>query len=260
MIRPLCFNHTDGSVVAFTTERGVAVRFDPYSAFNCCDYTGDSPAHVEACRAELCRRLGVAESSLVTARQVHGDVVATVDTGILGMEAAARRSRLDGVDGLVTNVPGVVLGVFTADCVPVLLCDSAAGVVAAVHAGWKGTVRGIVKRAVERMCALGASVSAVQAVFGPSICRGCFEVGDEVVEMFERHGFPMERLTERDRATGKAHIDLAEANAWLLGSCGVPSGNIAFSGLCTKCIPERFFSARVLGTDSGRLLTGICLR
>lgn len=260
MIRRLEFNGTTGSVFAFTTERGAAGRVDAYSSFNCCGYTGDSAEHTAECRAELCRAIGIAGDRLVTARQVHGVRTVAADAGFLRLAAAERMPLLDGADALVTDVPGTAVGVFTADCVPLLLCDPVAGVAGAVHAGWKGTVGGIVRNALAAMLRMGADVLRVQAVFGPAICRKCFEVGDEVAERFAAAGFPMDEVLERSRATGKAHIDLPVANAFLLRECGVPAGNIRYSGLCTKCEPERFFSARVLGIDSGRMLTGICLR
>ena len=246
-IRSLDIGDKDGSVFAFMTERGAAARFEPYGAFNCCDYVGDDEAHVASCRSDLCRELGIADGSLVTARQVHGDEVAVVGSGMVAMDRGQRAERLVGVDALVTNVPGIVIGVFTADCVP-------------VHAGWKGTVKGIVVRAVDRMSELGATPSAVRVFIGPAICMSCFEVGDEVADEFQRHGFPMAELMRRNHRTGKAHIDLVRANAWLLERAGVLPGHIRQSGLCTKCEPERFFSARVLGTASGRILTGIGIR
>lgn len=259
-IRLLDIGDKDGGVFAFTTERGAAARFEPYGAFNCCDYVGDDEEHVASCRSDLCRELGIADGSLVTARQVHGDEVAVVGSGMVAMDCEQRAERLVGVDALVTNVPGIVIGVFTADCVPVLLADLDAGVVAAVHSGWKGTVKGIAARAIDRMSELGASPSAVRAFIGPAICMSCFEVGDEVSDEFLRYGFPMAELMRRNHRTGKVHIDLVRANAWLLEQSGVLSGHIRRSGLCTKCEPERFFSARVLGAASGRILTGIGIR
>ena len=249
MISPLHFNHNVGSIDAFTTERGAADIASPYSEFNCCDYTGDSAEHIIQCRKALCNDLGIAADHIVTARQTHSAEVAIIDR--LPVEP------LVGVDALVTKLRGVVVGVFTADCVPILLCDPAEGVIAAVHAGWRGTVAGIAANAVRAMESIGAKAERIEAVVGPSICQKCFEVGNEVVAEFARHALSLNSIIVRNSTTFKAHIDLAAANCHLLEQSGVPRGNILMSGLCTKCHPDRFFSARNLGVNSGRVLTGI---
>lgn len=249
MISPLHFNHNVGSIDAFTTERGAADIASPYSEFNCCDYTGDSAEHIIQCRKALCSDLGIAADHIVTARQTHSAEVAIIDR--LPVEP------LVGVDALVTKLRGVVVGVFTADCVPILLCDPAEGVIAAVHAGWRGTVAGIAANAVRAMESIGAKAKRIEAVVGPSICQKCFEVGNEVVAEFARHALSLNSIIVRNSTTFKAHIDLAAANCHLLEQSGVPRGNILMSGLCTKCHPDRFFSARNLGVNSGRVLTGI---
>lgn len=146
---------------------------------------------------------------------------------------------------------------FTADCVPILLCEPKSGLIAAVHAGWKGSVKGIVANAIETMVDEGADRCGIEAVVGASICQRCFEVGDEVVDEFAKRAFSLNDIVWRNPVTGKAHIDLAEANRWLMESAGVPNANISLSGLCTKCEPQRFFSARTLGINSGRILSAI---
>ncbi len=249
MIRPLHFNHNVGSIDAFTTERGAADIASPYSEFNCCDYTGDDAAHIVQCRDALSKSLGVAADRIVTARQTHSAEVAVIDR--LPVEP------LVGVDALVTKLKGIVVGVFTADCVPILLCDPVEGVIAAVHAGWRGTVAGIAANAVKAMVGIGAKAERIEAVVGPSICQKCFEVGDEVVAEFARHALSLNDIIVHNSTTFKAHIDLAAANCHLLVQSGVPRGNILLSGLCTKCQSDRFFSARSLGVNSGRILTGI---
>ena len=152
------------------------------------------------------------------------------------------------------------IGVFTADCVPILLCEPKSGLIAAVHAGWKGSVKGIVANAIETMVDEGADRCGIEAVVGASICQRCFEVGDEVVAEFAKRAFSLNDIVWRNPVTGKAHIDLAEANRWLMESAGVPNANISLSGLCTKCEPQRFFSARTLGINSGRILSAIIRR
>ena len=163
MISQLLFNHNVGSIDAFSTERGAADCFSPYSEFNCCGYTGDSPAHVEDCLKRLRTLLGT--EHIVTARQTHSTNVAVIDS--------VPPTPPTDVDALVTRLPNVAIGVFTADCVPILLCEPKSGLIAAVHAGWKGTAKGIVAKAIETMVDEGADRSGIEAVVGASICQTC---------------------------------------------------------------------------------------
>lgn len=257
-IRQLDINGNDGSVCAFTTERGAADCFNPYSEFNCCDYTGDVPEHYEACREELRKGLGVVR--LLLPRQVHSVKVAVADDAFFSMSEEAQIKCLDGVDAVVTDRKGVVAGVYTADCVPMLFYDVNRRIVAAAHAGWKGTMNGIATETLKAMAAMGSRMEDIKVMFGPSICRNCFEVGDEVVEQFAEKPYVMEDIMVRHPVTGKAHIDLVAANRFWMLRAGVPMKNITASGLCTRCQPERFFSARALGVKSGRIVTGIVLR
>ena len=175
------------------------------------------------------------------------------------MDIDKQEQALEGVDALVTKLQGVVIGVNTADCVPIVLVDEQAGVIAVAHAGWRGTVGRIAKAVVEEMCHQGASAKRIQAAMGPSICQECFEVGDEVVEAFKQARFNLDDMVTRNPVTGKAHIDLRAANRAVLVAAGVPVGNIAMSQHCSRCEHQRFFSARRLGINSGRTFTGIYL-
>lgn len=158
-------------------------------------------------------------------------------------------------DALVTDRGGGMIGIRTADCVPVLLYDTTHGVVAAVHAGWRGTVAGITGKTIEVMkTEFGCCPQDIHAIIGPSISPEVFEVGDEVVEQFVRAGFPEEIVLH---AYPKPHINLWRANEWLLTEAGVPAGQIEVSGLCTYTNIDRFFSARQEGIGTGRLVSGI---
>ena len=153
-------------------------------------------------------------------------------------------------DGFVTNEPGVPLAVFMADCLPVLLHDPAAGVIGAVHCGWRGSVADILGAAVAQMCALGAHPADIRAAIGPGIGACCFEVGPEVVAAAEAllHA-PLGALA-RPRADGKALLDLKGVNARRLVQLGVPAGQITVSDACTMCRPDVFWSHRA--TDGRR--------
>lgn len=258
-IKHLNFTTETGDITTFYTERGNARPNDPYSETNCCDYTNDSPLHYEYCRKELCKELGIAENHLITARQTHGTEVRIIDSAFLATPREEQLKSLYGTDGLVTACQGVAVAVFTADCVPILLYEPEKQIIAAVHAGWKGTLHAIAAVAVAKMESLGANPQRIEATFGAAICQNCFETGDEVADQFTDAGFPMQRIMYRNATTGKAHIDLIEANCHILEKSGLHESSIVKSGLCTKCNPDRFFSARVLGINSGRIITGIMI-
>jgi polyphenol oxidase len=173
------------------------------------------------------------DTRLVTVRQVHSDVcvAASGRTGVVG----------EG-DAVLENTPGHLAGVKTADCLPILLVDEEHRAVAAVHAGWRGTVSGIVGAAIVKMREeFGTRPAQVHAAIGPGIGKCCYEVGPEVAAQFG--------------AAGRAKIDLAEANRRLLLEAGVPGAQIHAAGLCTMCGVADFHSYRRDKERSGRMLS-----
>ena len=252
-------NPVDG-VEAFSTTRGEVIKGKPYSGVNLCDYVGDDALRVLDARLTLAMQLGVDLDSLVMPRQTHSCRVAVIDEAYLSLDIDAQEQALEGVDALVTAGKGIVIGVNTADCVPVMLVDAKAGVIAAAHAGWRGTAGHILDNVVKQMMALGASAGNIQAAMGPCICQDCFEVGDEVVDAFQQAGFDINAISRRNAAMGKAHIDLQAANAAVLTAAGVPMENIVTAAHCSRCEHDRYFSARRLGINSGRTFTGISKR
>lgn len=234
-------------VVCGTTMRGVSgSHAGPYEGLSVSGYTGDEEVHVRRSLERLAECLGVRPEDVIMPRQTHSTAVRRVGHGV-GQE------ELYGVDGLVTTEPGIVIGVNTADCLPVLLADSRARVVAAVHAGWRGAVAGIVMNAVDEMVSAGASREDIRVYIGPSIHSCCFEVGEEVAREFPKR-FVI-------RAGGaKPHVDLQGFVTWQLTENGVKPENIEDSDECTRCRPELYFSARALGINSGRNFSFIGLR
>lgn len=247
-------------VEAFSTTRGEVDRRNAYSGVNLCDYVGDDALRVLDARLTLAMQLGVDLDDLVMPRQTHSCRVAVIDEGFRSMDIDKQEAALEGVDALVTTLRGVVIGVNTADCVPIALVDGQAGVIAVAHAGWRGTAGRIVKNVVEEMCRQGASADRIQVSMGPSICQDCFEVGDEVVQEFKKAAFLLDEIVIRNESTGKAHIDLRAANRAVLIAAGVLPENIILSQHCSRCNPDRFFSARHLGINSGRTLTALLQR
>ena len=173
----------------------------------------------------------------------HGNAPA----GPLGPLGPARPEA----DAVGSATPGVLLGVRTADCLPVLLVAPRSRAVAAVHAGWRGTVAGVLPRAVQGLTAdLGARPREVEAAVGPGIGACCFEVGEEVASQFP------ERCVADDGA--KPHVDLAAALEGQLADCGVRM--VMTARLCTHCEVERFFSHRAEAGRTGRMLSVVGLK
>jgi len=172
-------------------------------------------------------------------RQTH-----TANVAVVTGEA---QPDLCGVDALVTDRPGISIGVSTADCVPVLLADPVGRRIGVAHAGWRGAVGGVVENTLLAMVSAGTRPADVVAAFGPSICQKCFEVGEEVASQF-----PPEFV---DRSGSKPHVSLQGFIASRLRAYGVADSNIATFApeLCTMCHPMEFFSARVSGVSSGRV-------
>lgn len=189
---------------------------------------------------------------VVQGHQVHGDRIAVID------RPGLTREDLEGYDAFVCAVPGIAIGVRTADCVPVLLFDPVQRVIAAVHSGWKGTVQKISRKTVALLeSSFGCAPSDLRAVIGPAIGPDSFQVGEEVIELFRAAGFPLPDIWsfrgpgDGSPMSGGHHIDLFRANSWLLEDCGLLPENIQVSGIDTFIDPS-FFSARREGISCGR--------
>ena len=247
---------------AFSTTRGGGFSKGAYSSFNINRYCGDSPDAIARNLSALCAELNIPENHLIMPHQVHGTKIAVIDEDILALTAEERDQQLEGIDGVVTSLRDVCIGVSTADCVPVLIYNKEKHIAAAVHAGWRGTVKRIVKKALETLSSrFNMKGEQLSAIIGPSISLKAFEVGEEVYQAFAQAGFSMPLIAERFPAkapwTEKWHIDLWQANALQLLEGGIPSDRIRVAGICTYAQYERFFSARRLGIHSGRIYTGI---
>ncbi|MCF2604685.1 peptidoglycan editing factor PgeF [Parabacteroides distasonis] len=242
----------------FTTRQGGVSRGMAFGSMNPGLYTADDPEAVRRNLAILAERIGLPVTRIVMPHQTHEDRLLTIDADFLAKPMAEQRQLLEGMDGLMTAEPQLCVAVSTADCVPLLLYAPDQAVVAAVHAGWRGTVKGIAQKAVRQLQSeFGCDPTLVRAAIGPSISQAAFEVGEEVVEAFASAGMPLYRLMRRDPNNGKAHIDLWGANRWQLMEAGVEATHIEIAGICTYSQWERFFSARRLGVQSGRIVSGI---
>ena len=251
MISPqLTYYNMGTGVTAFSTTRQGGCSTGNYAAFNINGYCGDDEVHIAANKVALCSLLGIDSNRLVMPHQVHDCVVRRID--------GPQQGVIEGVDAVMTDVPQLCIGVSTADCIPVLLYDSIHRAVSAVHAGWRGAVLRIVQKAVEAMHdTYGTAPADLQAVIGPGISLDSFEVGDEVYDQFLSAGFDMQPISRRD---AKWHIDLPMCNRLQLMEAGIPSNNIQMTNICTYQQYDRYFSARRLGIQSGRIYTGILIK
>lgn len=233
-------------VVAFSTMRHGSVDYGQSAAMPDRGYNGFNQWRNPQNRRLLAERLGIGKERFVVPHQTHSDHVAFV----------TEPCQLEDVDAVFTTERNLCVCVSTADCIPVLLYDARHQVVAAIHAGWRGTVKRIVERTfAEMMMRCGTCGEDVRAVIGPGISLESFEVGDEVFDAFASAHFPMERIARRYE---KWHIDLWEANRLQLEACGI--SDIQLNGECTYLNADRYYSARRLGIQSGRILNGIMLK
>ena len=254
------YSSLPADVTAFSTTRHGGCSRGNYASLNCTPYTGDDADCVRRNREVLCKALPRCPRELVIPFQTHGTASLVIDDAYLQAPEAERQALLQGIDALLTREPDICLCISTADCIPILLYDKQHRAVAAIHAGWRGTVNRIVLRTLEHMHALyGTDGEAVTAVIGPGISLPAFEVGEEVYEAFHEQGFPMEYISEWNPATHKHHIDLWAANRLQLQDFGVPPEQVETAGICTYSQYEDFFSARRMGIRSGRILSGVVM-
>ncbi len=191
-----------------------------------------------------------------TLRQVHGATVRiSAATGRPGDGGTGEREE---GDAQIVSGPGLAAGVWVADCLPILICDETTRTVAAVHAGWRGTVAGVLGATLATLChRFAAAPSTLRVAMGPSIGPCCFEVGDEVVEAL-LSAFP--DAGSSVMRGPKNRIDLVEANRSQASAAGIPDERIQASGLCTRCRPDLLESYRREGTAAGRMAAIIAWR
>ncbi len=219
-------------------------------AFSLALHTGEDPEIVRENRRKLADLFGP-EASFISALQVHGDRVYAVERQrSLGWKSVDEDLK---ADALITCLPNVVLTILTADCVPILLADPLTGAIGAVHAGWKGSALGIVKKTVIRLSErYGVDPGNLRAFIGPAIGGCCYEVGEEVARRF-RHLEGAVKAGSR----GRPMLDLKRVNLLQLLEVGVPESSIEISSHCTACERERFFSYRAEEGCSGRFMSCI---
>jgi YfiH family protein len=221
----------------------------PYSGLNLSFRVGDEDQVVKDNMCDMKRAVGVHDGRIVTMKQVHGGEIVQVKDG------AAK--EVGEADGMVTQEKKVYLGVLTADCVPILFIAPGWKLVAAVHAGWRGTVEGIAAKLVHRLWQQhGIAADGVEAALGPAIGACCYEVKDDVSRpLIERWGDLAKPAVQHRE--GKTFLDLRRVNRAILAHAGVPADQIYQIGPCTSCTPEEFFSYRRERNETGRQISFI---
>jgi YfiH family protein len=234
---------------AFFTRRG-GVSSGPFSSLNVSPVVGDNAEHVAENQRRAAAVLGVDAGAILVPRQVH-------DRGVLVAPSGASAGEVEGseADAIVSDAPGLACAVRTADCVPLLLGDRETRRVAAIHAGWRGVVKEIVRATLEVMAAHGSRPEHVLVAIGPHISAAAFEVGDEVARELE--GASAARGAVLGQPGQKPHADLGAILLSQLEALGVPARNIERLPGCTFSDAGSFYSYRRDGRRSGRQLSAI---
>lgn len=218
-----------------------------YASLNCSKFVGDDENNV-ACNLEYARNL-LSANSLITLNQIHSASCVIVDENSVSDEKA---------DAMVTNVPGVALGILTADCAPVLLADEKHKIIGAGHAGWKGAFYGVLQSTVNKMLELGADVEEIKAAVGPCIGKESYEIGEDFKREFKGSGSCFAIINFH------LHFDLAKYCKEQLVDAGVKQDNIDVFYVDTFANPTDYFSYRYAnihtGGKCGRNLSAICLK
>ena len=195
------------------------------------------------------------DSPLRTVRQIHSNRSVLI---------SSEGEQPTEADGMITDRPGILLGILTADCVPVLVADPRRRVVGAFHAGWRGTVERILEHGIQRMVKeFGSDPAEIIAAIGPCIRGCCYSVGDEVMTRFEAnfsYGAELFSLRQESPEGRTQSLDLVEANRRQLIAAGVSAGSISVVGGCTSCEMDRYFSHRASGGRAGRMMAVIGIR
>ncbi len=238
------------TVHGFTARLGGVSR-GAYESLSMSPRRGDDPSCVRENEKLLAAALKLDLGKLTSTLQEHTATVRIVHKDDVGRGVS--KPWDGGVDGIVTQLRGVPLLCYSADCVPILFYATDIEAIAAVHAGWRGSAAKIVIETVRILTSLGARAEHIYAAIGPCIGKCCYEVSENVARRFDES-------TYLKKPNGKYMLDLARENLLQLTQCGVPAENASLSGICTACRNDLFFSHRAQGGKSGTLGGIICMR
>lgn len=241
----------------FTTRTG-GVSSGIYATMNLSFSRGDDPLNVMENYRRIGEVLGTDPEHMVASRQTHTTNIHTVTEKDYG-NGIGRASSYEDIDGLVTDVPGIALVTYYADCVPLYFVDPVHRAIGLAHSGWRGTVAGMGACMVQFMQEhFHSRPEDLVTAIGPSICADCYEIGEEVAEQVRGH-FP-EEVLQKGKAPGKYQLDLWQANRSILLNAGVLPEHIAVTDVCTCHNPEYLFSHRASHGQRGNLAAFLMLK
>ncbi|MGN7761235.1 peptidoglycan editing factor PgeF [Paenibacillus sp. 22594] len=268
-LEPWCAVHAE--ITAGFTGRQGGIGKVPYDSFNCAFHVGDEPEDVLGNRKLLAESLGFTLQDWTCGEQTHGKDIAVVRVEDRGRGSLDRTSAYQATDGLLTNVPGVLLASFYADCVPLYFYDPQQQVVGLAHAGWKGTVAEIAAAMVGRMeTVYGSRPQDILAGIGPSIGDCCYEVDDYVMDHVRRlegelkpvtpSAIPQDLYRTSEEDSHKSMLNLKEMNRRIMIKAGILPTHIECTSWCTSCNQDLFFSYRKENGVTGRMTSWIGIK
>lgn len=243
----------------FSTRLG-GVSTEHLSTMNLSFTRGDLRENVETNFKRICHSIGIKPMDLVFSNQVHDTKIHVVTEEDRGRGIRPER-QLTETDGLITNASGVPLVTFYADCVPLYFVDKEKKAIGLSHSGWRGTVNKMGLKTVQAMeKQFGSVPSDIIAVIGPSICKDCYEVSEDVAEAFQE-AYTTEQIQHvlEEKPYGKYQLDLWLANQYVLLEAGIPKENITISNICTCCNSTLLFSHRASKGQRGNLAAFLSL-
>lgn len=239
----------------------------PYDCLNLALHVGDRPEDVMANRKLVAEALGFTLEDWTCGEQVHDNRIAVIGERDRGKGSLDRQSAVQDTDGLLTNVPGVLLTSFYADCVPLYFWDPVQKAAGLAHAGWKGTVAEIARQMVDRMVSeYGSRPEDIRTAIGPSIGPCCYEVDDRVMARVRDLGLSASGNSHgsgvlyTDKGNGKYMLNLKEINRHIMIKAGILADHIECTSWCTSCRNDLFFSYRKDGGTTGRMASWIGMR
>ncbi len=249
-----CVNH------GFSTRLG-GVSTGIFTSMNLSFVRGDDEQLVQENYTRISRAIGVKKEKMVCSKQTHTTNVLVVKEEHIG-NGITRENELDNIDGMVTNIPGVCLVTFYADCVPLYFVDGVKNVIGLSHSGWKGTVGKMGAVTIQTMVEeYGCNPKDIRAAIGPSICQDCYEVSEDVIQEFQ-DAFNEEHWEHLfyQKENGKYQLNLWKANEIILLESGIMPVHLAITNVCTCCNPEVLFSHRASKGQRGNLGAFLALK
>lgn len=254
------FNQTDMVKHGFSTRFG-GVSTGIYASMNLGQSRGDDPEKVQQNYRIIADTIGVSTEWMVCSDQTHTTNVKVVTKEDAGKGLLHPKDYQD-IDGLITNVPGLCLVTYYADCVPLLFLDPVQKVIASSHSGWRGTVGHMGEITIQKMQSeFGCRPEHILAAIGPSICQDCYEVSEDVIQQFQQ-AFPENIWADLyyRKENGKYQLNLWKANEWILLNSGILPEHLAVTNLCTCCNSDLLFSHRASHGKRGTLAAFLALK